>query len=122
MENGQEDTETAVPLRRNPAVPLELLDAGHRLRPDRFEVGRFMEGLYATAVDLAGRLLQEVEDGGGDAAWAYRVLEEQLPTLRQWAGLDGASPLVERERELREQYGLPVPPEVEVTAVDVLEA
>lgn len=114
MENGQQDTETA--------VAVDLFHGSLHLADDRHEVSRFMEGLYATAVDLAGRLLQEVEDGGGDAAWAYRVLEEQVPTLRQWAGLDGASPLVEQERELRQRFGLPVPSGAQVPAADVLQA
>jgi hypothetical protein len=73
-------------------------------------------GLYASLLDLAGRMLGEVESGHqhADAGWAWQVLQVQVPALRAAAGIvldpprrSELHPLAEREREIRERYGIP---------------
>lgn len=74
-----------------------------RLAPDR-EPG---SDLYCTVLGAGERLLQDAAGGDAEAAaWAWTVMQEQVPALRTGAGLSGPS---ERERELRERYGVPEP-------------
>lgn len=61
----------------------------------------------STVLEAGERLLADVEAGRDEcAAWAYRVMQEQVPMLRRWAGLDSPD---ERESEIRARYGIPAP-------------
>lgn len=86
---------------------VQLREASKRLSPDRMQADRFLSGLYSSALELAERRLE----AGADPAWTAHVLQEQVPLLRESAGidLDGDSPYAERERELRESFDVPAP-------------
>jgi hypothetical protein len=73
-------------------------------------------GLHASLCDLADRLLSEVASGApeADPAWAYQVIQVQVPAARRMAGLTLDPPLrselepgAEYERSIRERYGVP---------------
>lgn len=87
----------------------ELKKASARLGPNRRSPSAFLPDVYASQVDLAGRMLEEVAEGEGDAAWTYRVLQELIPALRDAAGLELDDPECEYERALRERYGVEAP-------------
>jgi hypothetical protein len=72
-------------------------------------------GLYASLCNLADRLLAEVASGvpEADAAWAYQVLQVQVPAVRRMAGLildppipSELEPGAEYERSIRARYGV----------------
>lgn len=82
------------------------------------EEGAESSGLYASLLDLAGRMLAELAAGHSeaDAAWCYQVLQVQVPAMRTAAGYTLApplaselEPLAELELTLRERYGIPEP-------------
>lgn len=96
----------------NTALAARLLSAAARLNSDRDEPAAQAQNLYSTVLEAGRRLLEDVEDGQTDAeAWTWLVMQEQVPALREAAGLelDSPDPLAEREREIRERFGLPAP-------------
>jgi hypothetical protein len=76
-------------------------------------------GLYASLLDLAERMLADLdgERPGADAGWTWQVLQVQIPALRAAAGISleappvtsEGSPLAEFERAIRARYGIPAP-------------
>jgi hypothetical protein len=74
------------------------------------------QGLLASLLDLAERMLAELEADHpqADAGWTYQLVQVQIPAMREAAGITLDPPLrselhpfAERELELRERYGIP---------------
>jgi hypothetical protein len=77
-------------------------------------------GIYASLCDLADRLLAEVASGvpEADPAWAYSVIQCQVPAVRRMAGITLDPPIpselepgAEYELAVRARYGVPCPEE-----------
>ncbi len=98
----------------NDAMALALLEGSLQLNPNR-SAGLDLWSLYSTVLEAGERLLADVAAGDQTAAtWAYAVMQEQIPALRQLAeNLAGPipEPFMEREVEVRAKYGIPEAPE-----------
>ncbi len=94
------------------AMTLDLLEGSLQLNPNR-SGGLDLWSLYSSVLELGERLLADVAAGDRSAAaWAYAVMQEQIPSLRRLAeNLAGPipEPFLDREAEVRAKYAIPTP-------------
>jgi hypothetical protein len=91
-----------------------LTEAVGRLVP---AAGMDASGVYASLIDLAARMLEDLASGHAhaDPAWCYQVVQVQLPAWREVAGftlapaLRGEPGYAGLEADLRERHGVPAP-------------
>lgn len=98
---------------------LQLLEAaGEQFAPSEwYDADRLAAALYSSLVEYGARLLEDVEDGRSEfEAWAYRVMQQQVPVVRESAGITLEDSAAEYERSVRERFGLPASLPVELPA------